>query len=181
MAEKKTKAKKQDELVKKQGDALIASANLYMEDMIHTVKKSHDYIVTVAFGSPDGRYMPQSDGSLDWDMPEGFSNMHVEVVVQDRDDKRFVPYLDVSVRILDQNDNPVTESEAPFMWHPYVFHYGMDTVIPEEGDYTIEVTIKKPDFGRHHKDHGKRYADDVTIKLGPVKLSPPSGELDADE
>ena len=115
MAEKKSKEKKQEELAKKQGDALIASYNLHMEELVHTVKKKDDYIVTLAFGSSSGMYKMQSDKTLDWESPDAFGIMHMEVVIQDRDDRRFIPNLNVSVRMYDNEHGLVTESEAPFM------------------------------------------------------------------
>jgi len=172
MAEKKSKLKKQDELVRKQGDAFIASYNLYMEELIHVVKKTDDYIVTVAFGATEGMYEMQTDKSLEWVTPEGYGFVHMSVVIQDRDDKRFVPNLEVFVRLYDNDNKLITESEAPFLWNPYVFHYGMDLTIPEEGNYTAEVTIKRPDFNRQNKDHGNKYTNDVTIRLQSVKLTP---------
>lgn len=180
MAEKKTREKRLEELSKKLGDITNVCLNAFTEELVHTVKKTHDYIVTVAFEVAEGKFVQQSDGDVDWETPEGFGNYHVEIIVQDRDDKRFVPYLDVHVRVYDADNNLVTESDAPFMWHPYLYHYGFDTPIPEEGRYTVEVQIKAPKFDRHHKSHGKRYVDDVTTRLSAVQLMPIGGNDDDD-
>lgn len=125
-----------------------------------------------------GAYIHQSDGLLDWETPENYGMFHVEVIVQDRDDKRFVPYLDVHVRIYDKEGTLITESEAPFQWDPYTYHYGFDTNLPDDGQYYAEVTIKTPTFDRHHKNHGKRYTDDVTVRLDPVEVILVAGEDD---
>jgi uncharacterized protein involved in high-affinity Fe2+ transport len=173
MAEKKSREKKMEELVKKQGDAFMASYNLHMEEIIHTVKKVDDYIITAAIEPAVGMYVMGLDKSLEWESPQGFGDLHVEIVVQDRDDRRFVPHLEVSAKVYDKEHKVITESEAPFMWHPYIFHYGFDMTVPDEGDYFIEVRIKAPKFHRHKKDHGKRYSDDIEIKLSPLRLNPP--------
>jgi hypothetical protein len=173
MADKKSKAKKQEELARKQGDALIASMNLHLEELVHTVKKIDDYIVTVAFEGADGMYGVDEKGELEWNKPGKFGAMHAQIIIQDRDDKRFVPNLEISVRIFDNEGTVITESDAPFMWHPYVFHYGLETVLPDEGEYIVEVKIQKPGFARHTKNHGKRYQSTVTARLDPIKVVPP--------
>lgn len=181
MSEKKTREKRQDELAKKVGDILVAAQNAHTEELVHTMKRTGDYIVTVAFEVADGMYEKQSDGELEWETPEGYGTMHVEIMIQDRDDKRFVPYLEVSAKVFDNENHLVTESEAPFMWHPYAYHYGFHTLIPDEGKYTVEVTIKAPKYPRHHKSHGKRYEEDVVVRMASVQLMPPgSGDPEDD-
>ena len=181
MADKKSKAKKQEELARKQGDALINSMNLHLEELVHTVKKIDDYIVTVAFEGAEGMYRVEKDGEIGWVKPGKFGAMHAQIIIQDRDDKRFVPNLDVSVRIFDNEGTVISEEEAPFMWHPFVFHYGLETVLPDEGEYIIEVKINTPTFPRHTKNHGKRYQTTVTARLDPIKVVPPTEDaLDAD-
>jgi hypothetical protein len=181
MSEKKTKEKRLEELSKKLGDLTNTAHNAHTEDLIHTVKRTGDYIVTLAFETANGKYEPQTDGDLDWVDPEHFGMLHVEAIIQDRDDKRFIPYLDVVVRIYDKEAKLVTESEAPFEWHPYAYHYGFDTMLPDDGEYSAEVVIKAPSFSRHHTSHGKRYTDDVTIRMGKVDLILPGGGEEEDD
>lgn len=176
MAEKKTREKRYDELSKKLGDIINTIHNAHTEELIHAVKRTGDYIVTLAFDASSGVYESQSNGDLEWESPEHYGIFHVEVIIQDRDDKRFIPYLDVNVVIYDKEGKVVTESAAPFMWHPVAYHYGFDTLFPDDGQYTAEVTIKAPKFPRHHRSHGKRYTDDVTTKMGPFDIILPGGE-----
>src|SRR5688572_8619413 len=98
MAEKKTREKRQEDLSKKLGDLIMVTHNAYMEEIVHTVKRKGDYIVTVALETAEGSYVPEGS-DLEWESPEGFGASHVMVVVQDRDDKKFVPYLEVTVRV----------------------------------------------------------------------------------
>lgn len=175
MAEKKTKEKRFEELSKKLADTTNNLHNAYLEELIHTVKRTGDYIITFALEKSEGHYVKQSDGEIDWETPENYVTMHAQVIVQDRDDKRFVPYLDVNVRIYNDEGELVTESDAPFMWHPFAYHYGFDTVLPDDGQYYAEITIKSPDFDRHHMSHGKRYTDDVTVKMSSIDIILPGG------
>jgi hypothetical protein len=180
MAEKKTKEKRLEELSRKLGDATNTSYSAYTEDLVHTMRRTDDYIISLAFENADGTFEKQAGGDLDWETPENYGMFHVHVVVQDRDDKRFVPYLDVTVRIYDNENKLVTESAAPFVWNPYSYHYGFDTILPDDGKYSAEIAIKSPDFARNHKVHGKRYMDDVLTKLGPVEIMLPGGNEEAD-
>lgn len=178
MAERKTKEKRQEELSKKLGDLMIAANHAQVEDLVHVMKRTDDYIITLAIENAEGRYVSEKDGDLDWDKPEGYGYQHVEIMVQDRDYKTFVPYLNVLVRIYDKENNLVTENVAPFMWHPFTSHYGFDIVLPKDGEYSFEVNIDAPKFDRHHKSHGKRYSDKISTKLGPVEIMVPGSEED---
>ena len=61
--------------------------------------------------------------------------------------------------------------QQPFIWHPWVYHYGRNWRVAEEGDYTLEISIKAPSFPRHDKKNGQRYADDVDVTFNNVKIS----------
>jgi hypothetical protein len=178
MAEKKTKEKRQEELAKKLGDLINTSYAAHLEDLAHSVKRTGDYIVTVAFENARGQYVKQTNGEIDWEDPAQFGMFHVEVIVQDRDDKKFIPHLDVFVRIYDKNNELVTESSAPYIWHPYAYHYGFDTVLPDDGSYHAELVIKTPNFDRQHTAHGKRYTDEVAVRLSDVEIVLPGGGED---
>ena len=162
---------KKEVLVNKQGEAYQASYNELMNEDPHSVVKIDDYIVTTSFEKAEGMYMLQTDLSLRWVVPEEKDNQHIEVIVQDGKDKRFIPYLAVSLRLY-QGKIVIVDQQVPFIWHPFVFHYGINGHIPEEGEYEPEVTIKMPLFHRHDEVRGKRYGKDVQIKLPRVHLTP---------
>ncbi len=180
MSSRQTKEKRQEELAKKLGDSLVNALNAAIEDRVHTSKRTGDYIVTVAVELADGKYERQSNGELDWETPEQYGTMHVSVFIQDRDFKQFVPYLEVSTRTYDKTGKVVNESVAPFIWNPYVYHYGYDTMFLEDGEYYIEVTIKSPKFDAEHFGHGKRYTDDVVVRMSALEISLPGEEPDMD-
>ncbi len=178
MAERKTKEKRQEEILKKTADILITSINAHIEDLPHTLKRVDDYILIAYVENSEGSYIKESDGKLDWNDPEKYGLQHFGIIIQDRDDKRFVPYLDVIIRVYDKGGDLITEAKAPFIWHPFVYHYGFDTPIENDGEYYIEVTVKSPKFDRAHRSLGKKYTEDLITRIGKVEIALP---LEQDE
>ncbi|MHB8674472.1 MAG: hypothetical protein ACYDAK_12465 [Candidatus Limnocylindrales bacterium] len=162
----------QERLAAKQGEAYEASYAILMSEDPHAMVEADDYRITASFEPAEGMYGPGPDGSLAWETPGEANNQHFEVIVRDRDDGRFLPGLDVRLRVFDAEERMVAETTVPFIWHPFVFHYGTNGRIPAEGDYTAEVVIAMPRFHRHDEVRGKRYPRDVTVRLGPVHLKP---------
>jgi len=164
--------REQERLAKKQGEAYQVSYEILMAEDPHAVVEVDDYRIMASFEPAEGMYGPRPDGSLAWETPGDDDNQHFEVIVRDRHDGRFLPGLDVHLRLFDADGQKVAETTVPFIWHPFVFHYGIDGRIPAEGDYTAEVVIPIPRFHRHDEVRGKRYTRDVTVRLGPVHLKP---------
>jgi len=162
----------QEDLVRRQGRAYQASYDMLMAADPHVEGVADDYRITASFEPAEGMYGMTSDGALQWHTPGERENQHFEVIVRDREDGRFLPSLEVGLRLHDAADRVVAETAVPFIWHPFVFHYGVDGTIPGEGDYTAEVTVRAPRFHRHDEVRGKRYQRDVTVRLGPVHLKP---------
>jgi hypothetical protein len=126
------------------------------------------YRVGYAIEEAEGMYHWQ-DGELVWQEPER-ENVHIEVSVRDAVDGRFIPNLNIHVRLIDSNKNDVGYHQQPFVWHPWLYHYGRNWHIPEEGDYRMEIHIKAPDFPRHDEKNGNRYDQDVDVTFSPVKI-----------
>lgn len=163
----------QERLVRAQGEAYKASYDRLMADDPHAETETDDYRITASFEPAEGMYIPDGeDGSLRWRTPVGGENQHFEVIVRDREDGRFVPGLDIRLRLLDAGGTAVADLAIPFIWHPFVLHYGIDGRIPAEGDYTAEVFVAAARFARHDQVRGRRYARDVRVRLGPVHLTP---------
>lgn len=165
------KEHKKEDLVQQEGHAFQNSYDQLMHEDPHAIIEVDNYIITASFEPAEGMYMIQSDLSLKWITPEKQDNQHMEVIVQDKDDRRFIPYLDVSL-VLYSKKEVVFHNQVPFIWHPFVFHYGINGSIPGEGEYIPEVFIKMPTFHRHDEVRGKRYTKDVQVKLGSVHLTP---------
>lgn len=164
--------KEQLKLARDQGDSMGKA----LEHMISKVaddgkeKKAGNYLVGYAVEKAEGMYKMDGKGELQWHEPEK-ENIHVEVSVRDGADGRFIPQLTVYARLIDSEGNEVGRHEQPFIWHPWVFHYGRNWYVEKEGKYELMVDIKAPDFHRHDKKNGKRFADDVNVTFPGVKIS----------
>lgn len=162
--------KPQLDLARKQGDAFNNALMEMAQNEAHDggTKRAGDYIVAYAVESAEGMYHLK-DGELEWQEPTN-ENVHVEVAVQDGADKRFIPGLTVHATLIDPDGNEVGTHQQPFLWHPWLYHYGRNWHVPQDGTYTLRVKIEAPDFGRHDKKNGKRFAEDVTVEFTNVAI-----------
>ena len=160
---------KQLELAKKQGQALEAALKEMTQDEAHGAERQvGDYRIGYAVEHAEGMYQRQGS-ELVWYNPQN-ENAHIEVSVRDAADGRFIPGLTVRVTVLDEDENEVGTHEHPFLWHPWLYHYGRNWVIPSAGTYTLHISVDAPDFPRHDKQNGNRYADSVEVDFPGVKI-----------
>ncbi len=131
-------------------------------------KRAGDYLVGYAVEDAEGTYH-MKDGKLEWKNPEK-ENVHVEVSVRDGADGRFVPALTVHATLIDPDGKEVGTHEQPFLWHPWLYHYGRNWKVPGNGKYTLRVRIEAPKFGRHDKKNGLRYAEPVEVEFKNVEI-----------
>lgn len=163
---------KKENLAKAQGTTYALALDEMKTEDIHAKVEIEDYILSVACEDAEGMYMYNSQGKLHWMVPDKKDNQHFEVVVQDKDDKRFIPGLDVKAQLLNEDKKVIADMKVPFIWHPFLFHYGTNCSIPKKGKYFAVVTVRKPAFHRHDETFGKRYENDVNVTLGPITLTP---------
>jgi hypothetical protein len=130
-----------------------------------------DFMVGYAVELAEGMYHLQGD-KLVWENPTD-ENAHIEVVVRDGADGRFIPALSVQVTVTDADGKEVGRHDHPFLWHPWLYHYGRNWKLPGDGKYTIQVDVDVPDFPRHDKRNGQRYTrpvraifEDVRVRTG---------------
>lgn len=165
-------AAKKKQLVIAQGDAYTEALKFMQQDDVSAQKEADDYLVSLACEKAEGMYMPDGPDSLKWQEPQPDQNLHVEIAVQDKLDKRFLPGLTVHVQLLDEQGNPVgDEQELSYLWHPFLYHYGKDWTVPGDGKYTAKVRIDQPQFPRHDSKIGNRYTKPVEVEIGPVDVS----------
>lgn len=126
-----------------------------------------DYLISYAVEKAEGMYAPK-DGKLEWE-PPGDANIHVEIAVQDKADGRLIPGLDVDVT-LSKDGQEIGTHRTPLLWHPYLYHYGRNWRIPGSGSYTLRVTFPAPQFHRHDKKNGNRFAQGADVTFENVKL-----------
>ncbi len=159
-------------LVRSQGISFSLALDEMKEEDSYASKELDDYLLSVACEKAEGVYNYDQHGQLKWMIPAAGDNQHLEVVVQDVKDKRFIPQLKIEATIITQHNKPLQTIDLPFIWPPFLYHYGTNISIPTEGQYFVRITIKKPNFCRHDQELGKRYQNDVSLTLGPLNLTP---------
>jgi hypothetical protein len=127
-----------------------------------------DYLLAYAVEDAEGMYHLEG-GKLVWHDP-GEENAHVEVVVRDAADGRFIPGLMVFVTLTAADGREIGTRQHPFIWHPWLHHYGCNWSLPGDGVYSLRVRIEPADFMRHDKVNGARFAQAVVVDLGDVKI-----------
>lgn len=162
-------------LAKKQGDAFQEALEEMTQNVAQsgTEKPAGHYRVGYAVERPEGMYEVHN-GQLKWHEPKK-ENIHIEISVRDGADGRFVPALDVQVTVLDADGKKVGSHPHPFLWHPWLYHYGRNWELPGDGEYTIRVHIDMPKFHRHDKTNGERYLSPVDVEFPniPIEVIPP--------
>jgi hypothetical protein len=133
-------------------------------------QRAGDYLIAFVQENAEGMYELQ-DGRLVWREAPEEANAHLEIAVADAADGRFVPDLDITLTVLD-GDRQLFTTTMPFLWHPYLYHYGTNARVPGEGPYTVRVRIGPPSFMRHDPVNGKRYADPVTVVFEDRRFTP---------
>ena len=153
-----------------QGIALTNAVKFLRDEHVDIFRQQqvNGYIVSLGSEEAEGLYMPDN-GSLHWEPPKQSQNQHIELIVQDADDLRFVPYLEPHVQISDKSGTPIVETTLHFMWHPVASHYGANVSLPSEpNDLTYRVTFKAPTFNRHDEILGKRLQESVDISFDHI-------------
>lgn len=155
--------KEQLELAKKQGEAYAAALKGMDKESGADIARAGEYQVAIVVEDAEGMWHLEN-GELAWHEP-GKENAHIEVAVSDAADGRFIPGLTVTVSVTGPDGRDWGTHEQPLLWHPWLYHYGRNWEVGEEGEYTIHVTIDPPTFMRHDHENGKRYADTVEVEF----------------
>lgn len=167
---RKEKREEGQRLARSQG-AVFDQALEYAQSQFTNIQaETGDYRVTVLVGEAEGAYIHQEDESLEWVEAGPGYNCHLSVVIQDKQDRRFVPGLKVYCKIFDAEEELMGDQQEPFSWHPYLYHYGLNWYLPASGLYNFELSIYEPLFDRHDKELGRRYERPVTLQLGPMEI-----------
>jgi hypothetical protein len=159
---------KQLQLAREQGDAFEHTVKEMTQHEAHgAAQRAGDYLIGYAVENAEGMYSMEG-GRLVWHNPTD-ENAHLEVVVQDAADKRFIPGLTVYVTLIDGSGELGTHLQ-PFLWHPWLFHYGLNWKLPADGEYTLRIRVDAPDFMRHDKENGRRYEQAVQVEFRNVRI-----------
>ncbi len=155
---------------KAEGQAYVKSLDYMANEVADTGGKQRagEYLIGFAQERAEGMYRLK-EGGLEWVEPRD-ENCHIEIAVVDATDHRFIPYLDIDVTVTNASGNEVTTFKPEFLWHPGLFHYGKDIKLPGDGAYNLHVKIAAPNFPRHDKVNGKRYAEPAQVTFEGVQI-----------
>ena len=161
---------KQLDLAREQGEAYGRALAHMTGEVAHDggEQEAGQYRIGYAVEEAEGMY-EWADDELVWREP-GEGNVHVEVSVRDASDGRFVPGVRVFATLLDPEGNEVGTHEQPLLWHPMIYHYGRNWVVPSDGEYTLGVRVEPPTFMRHDEVNGKRFTEPVEVEFEGVKV-----------
>jgi hypothetical protein len=157
-----------------QGEAYGRALDHMVEDVADggDELRSGDYLIGYAIEDAEGLYWLEG-GELVWNEPEE-ENTHIEITVRDASDGRFIPGLDVEVTLVDDTGEEIGTEWHQFVWHPMLYHYARNWHVPADGVYKLKVDFEAPDFGRHDKVNGRRFAEGGHVEFEKVEISPGS-------
>lgn len=126
-------------------------------------KNAGDYVVAYSIEDAEDLYHMR-DGRLEWHQPEK-ENCHLEIAVRNAADGRFLPCLTVQATLVDADGSTIGSHPMPFLWHPWIYHYGRNWVVPHDGRYTMKIHIDVPTFPRHDRINGDRFREPVDLEF----------------
>ncbi|MBA0124351.1 iron transporter [Haloechinothrix sp. YIM 98757] len=123
------------------------------------------YIVEPA----EGWYASEGDDTR-FREPAGDETHHIEVVPFEADSGRVVPDVPIRVEILDGDGQVVDANDLDFFYGE-AFHYGNNFAVPEQGEYTLRVTLEPPRFLRHgEQDEDPALTEGAEVEFTDVQL-----------
>jgi Fe2+ transport protein len=158
------------DVARAEGGAYARALQAMDEESGAVTQRAGDYLIAFVQENAEGMYELE-DGRLVWREAPEEANAHLEIAVADAADGRFVPGLDITLTLLD-GDRELFTTTMPFLWHPYLYHYGTNARVPDEGPYNVRVRIDPPTFMRHDPVNGRRYADRVDVAFENRRFEP---------
>lgn len=154
----------------RQGQAYGKALDAMEEESGARRQYAGDYLLAFVQEEAEGMYS-LVDGELVWHEAPEEANAHFEVAVADATDGRFVPGLDITLT-LRRDGEALFSTVMPFLWHPFLYHYGRNVQVPDEGPFSVHVRIEPPTFMRHDPVNGKRYAQPVEATFDDLRFEP---------
>ena len=149
-------------LARMQGEAFQHAFNLMItQEARGGERRAGDYLIGYAVEQAKGLYRLR-DGQLEWQEPQP-EHTYIDIVVRDGVDGRFLPGLTVYATLIDDHGATIGCHQQPFVWHPWLYHYGRNWRVPAAGAYTLRVRVEVPNFPRHDQANGKRFAKPVEV------------------
>lgn len=99
----------------------------------------------------------------------GRTNGHVEVAVLDAKTGRFLHDLNVTAT-LNKDGKDIGTKVEPFMWHPWLYHYGENWRVPSAGKYDLHIHFDPPPYRRYGKNDGRQFARSLDFNFNNIKI-----------
>ncbi len=157
------------DLARGEGDVIDRplSEMLRSADVSGSQVRSGDYKVALVVHAARGTWEARN-GELSYERPNNNIGpvAHLDVIVRDATTGRFVPGLKVRATILDSRRREIDTYSMPFMWHPWMNHYGLNVPVPGKGRYTVRIRADAPAFRRFGSTALRKFnkAVDVTVR-----------------
>lgn len=101
-------------------------------------------------------------------------NCHVEVVVASAADGRFLPGMAPQVTLEGEGET-VGPVDVPLVWHPGLYHYGVNVTLPNDGTCSIRIQADAPEFPRHDEENGDRFGEPIDETFEDVDVETGQG------
>lgn len=139
--------------------------------------RDHDYVAYVAFERSEGYWEPHghtSDGiglryTIEAD-ESAAANAHLEIGMRDTLTGRFLPGMRPRATVLDARGRTVGTYEPPFMWHPWIHHFGMNFRVPNSGRYSVRVHADMPRYRRYGRLAEAMFAGPLDVEIPNLKI-----------
>ena len=99
------------------------------------------------------------------------SNGHVEITVLEARTGRFLPGLHITGTVLDEHNQPIATHDVPFMWHPWLYHYGENWRVRGTGTYHLRIHADAPAYRRYGRTAGREFASAIDTEFDNVKIT----------
>jgi len=77
--------------------------------------------------------------------------------------------------LFDEAGNSIGTKDEPFMWHPWLYHYGENWRVPKSGKhYRIRARFDVPPWHRYGQNAGRRFAQGAEVEFDDIEIK--SGE-----
>ncbi len=161
------------ELARGEGDAvdLPLAGVLRDPDASGSQVRSGDYKVAVVVQRARGAWEDRA-GKLTFTSPDSDIGpiAHIDVMVRDATSGRLVPDLNVRATILDSRKRAIDTYSMPFMWHPWMNHYGLNVPVPGSGRYTVRIRADAPAFRRYGSSALKKFNKAIDAEVRGVRF-----------
>jgi uncharacterized protein involved in high-affinity Fe2+ transport len=158
------------EVARAQGVAYRRALQAMDEESGAIAQTAGEYLVAFVQENAEGMY-GLDGGELVWHEADEEANAHLEIAVADGADGRFVPGLDITLSLY-EGGTELFSTPMPFLWHPYLYHYGTNAKVPGRGPYDVKVHIAAPKYMRHDPVNGRRYAEPVEVSFSDRTFTP---------